>query len=104
MNETARGPEGFAEEKAEEAGFSVGEGVKIMTALARGQEANGGKGFSDHDLSVAISAVWRLKVNGVLAEMVLGGAMLMQVGNDGVVRYLTAPEFAPGDTAAGSGS
>lgn len=89
------GPEKMAAELAETVGFTLKEGMAVMTALARGQGENGGKGFSDTDLGKAIEQVRLLRVHGVLAQMVLKGEMLMQIDGNGQTRYLTAPEFDP---------
>lgn len=79
-------------------GLSEAQGRKVMMALVHGQEARKeGLGFSDADLAKVISAVHTLFVGGVVAKMIFAGEMLIQVDDEGEVRYLTAPGFFKGE-------
>lgn len=89
-----KGPRDFAAEQGVAAGFTVEEGVKVMMALARGQQANGGRGFTDAELTQVIEEVRSLRIGGVLANMILHGDLLIQVDDKGVVRFLTSSDFA----------
>lgn len=92
---TDEAKEALAQEAAARAGFTVTEGLRVMNALARGQEEDGGKGFTEDDLVKAIDGVRQLRVYGVLANMVMNGEMLLQVSDEGKVRFLTAMDFDP---------
>lgn len=87
--------EAAAQRLSQDAGLNFEQGRRVMMALAHGQDANGGKGFSEGELAKAMGAVQNLFVGGVVAKMVFDGEMLIQVDDEGTVRYLTSPSFDP---------